>query len=57
MLDYLVSFDYFSRQGIAEAGESYAKFHLQRFYRSMQLMPRIKGPVVHALELARARTS
>jgi SAM-dependent methyltransferase len=41
LLEYLASFDYFSRQGLDQIGRDYAAYHLPRFLRSLDLMPQL----------------
>jgi len=43
LLEYLCSFDFFSRQGLEQAGRDYASYHLQRFVRSLELLPALAG--------------
>jgi SAM-dependent methyltransferase len=50
LLQYLVSFDFFAQGGNAQAGIDYATFHLQRFVRTLELMPQLRGKV-RVLEL------
>jgi SAM-dependent methyltransferase len=51
LLEYLVSFDFFERfGGGSQAGRDYATYHLQRFIRTMELIPQMRG-TVRVLEL------
>jgi SAM-dependent methyltransferase len=50
MLEYLLSFDMFSRQGRQAEGVEYATFHLERFAKTLEHLPRLPGQV-RVLEL------
>src|SRR5688572_24060781 len=50
MLAYLLSFDMFDKLGRHAEGVEYATFHLERFYKTLRLLPRLPGKV-RVLEL------
>src|SRR6185436_13666927 len=50
MQRYLLSFDMFEKLGRREEGVEYVTFHLERFYKTLEVLPRLAGKV-RVLEL------